>query len=50
MLLKQPIQLLKQLKLGMMLKPQSLIRPLVRDLHAYVPGGQSQVDFDAVMS
>jgi hypothetical protein len=29
---------------------KSLIRPLVRDLHSYVPGGQLQVDFDAVMS
>jgi hypothetical protein len=28
----------------------NLIRPLVRDLHAYVPGKQSEVDFDAVMS
>jgi len=25
------------------------IRPLVRDLHAYVPGESPEVDFDAVM-
>ena len=26
-----------------------LIRPLVHNLHAYVPGEQPEVDFDAVM-
>jgi len=28
---------------------KNLIRPLVRELHAYVPGVATEVDFDAVM-
>jgi hypothetical protein len=31
-------------------KSARLIRPLVRDWHAYVPGAQPEVDLDAVMS